>query len=636
MKNIFILFLVIVGFSTYQAQSLSVNAEPFVMFDGMFYSGNLSSFTWGQSSFAVEWLTGATTGTNSIKWIQGDEWGNGWTGAGYNIFPAVDMALAWVTDSLKFKMKAEVGTDTVRVQFESGADGKVGYKFKPIDDNTWHYYAFPLSAFQNVDGTTNFNPANVNVFQIMAEGNGVAGRTLYLDDVWTGNPTINITMPPIMVDGDVSDAAYQSLASWDGADNWGSNNDLGELKFFADGTQLYIGLSGKIEENWNKLAIFVDFSGYSGISAGTALPGGGVPGFFQTGGIGGTILNMEADFALAWTTDPGNPFYCDAAHYDASSVVAADGIGSSNKQGNPYTLNASQVTNIFGGQTAFGVQAYKNTFDRTTNTTHGLEVCFDISAFQNITNSDQIRFFVAIVNPNGDYWSNEFLPDYYNSTGGSGGPFASDFGNDPNLNSVAIGANVNLYTELSALPVELNNFSAVSHGDDVELYWETASEKNNHGFEIERSQDNLEFRTIGFVPGYGTTSERKEYTYNDLNLNPDKYFYRLKQVDLDGSKYYSDVIEVEVISPLEFSLAQNYPNPFNPTTNISFTIPSDGFVNFSVFNLLGEKVIDVVNEHMQAGVHTIKFNATDFNSGVYIYKLSFGDLVSTKKMILIK
>ncbi|MBK7380203.1 MAG: hypothetical protein IPJ03_14635 [Ignavibacteriales bacterium] len=83
-----------------------------------------------------------------------------------------------------------------------------------------------------------------------------------------------------------------------------------------------------------------------------------------------------------------------------------------------------------------------------------------------------------------------------------------------------------------------------------------------------------DWQVIGFIPGFGTTTEPKSYSFTDENLSSGKYQYRLKQIDFDGSFEYSNTVEVEVTSPTEFSLEQNYPNPFNPTTKIKYTIPS--------------------------------------------------------------
>ena len=88
--------------------------------------------------------------------------------------------------------------------------------------------------------------------------------------------------------------------------------------------------------------------------------------------------------------------------------------------------------------------------------------------------------------------------------------------------------------------------------------------------------------------------------------------------------------------PKEFALQQNYPNPFNPTTEIVYDVPKTSFVKLSVFNMLGQKVADLVNGEQNPGTYAAPFNASNLSSGIYFYRLSAGSFVSTKKMILIK
>lgn len=88
--------------------------------------------------------------------------------------------------------------------------------------------------------------------------------------------------------------------------------------------------------------------------------------------------------------------------------------------------------------------------------------------------------------------------------------------------------------------------------------------------------------------------------------------------------------------PKTFALAQNYPNPFNPTTSISYQLPISSHVNFDIYNLKGQKVRTLVNEIQEAGYFTVNFNASDFSSGMYLYRLSAGNEVITKKMLLMK
>ncbi len=102
--------------------------------------------------------------------------------------------------------------------------------------------------------------------------------------------------------------------------------------------------------------------------------------------------------------------------------------------------------------------------------------------------------------------------------------------------------------------------------------------------------NNKSWETISFVPGAGTTTETKVYSYSDNGLSVGNYTYRLKQIDFNGTSEYSPEVNVDVNAPLTFALEQNYPNPFNPSTVIKYSVAKDGFVNVSIFNLLGQKV----------------------------------------------
>jgi len=185
------------------------------------------------------------------------------------------------------------------------------------------------------------------------------------------------------------------------------------------------------------------------------------------------------------------------------------------------------------------------------------------------------------------------------------------------------------------IPVELVSFSANRVGETVVLDWATATETNNMGFEIER-KSGATFVKLGFVDGYGSTTEKQSYSYTDNSPVAGTVVYRLKQVDLDGTFTYSGELTVEGVVPVEYSLSQNYPNPFNPTTVINFSLPEASRVELTVFNLLGEKVSSLVSGIKEAGVHNISFDASGFNSGIYIYKLEAGNFVSVKKMMLVK
>ena len=125
----------------------------------------------------------------------------------------------------------------------------------------------------------------------------------------------------------------------------------------------------------------------------------------------------------------------------------------------------------------------------------------------------------------------------------------------------------------SPFPVELTTFTVSAKNNFVLLNWQTATEVNNYGFEIQKSEvssQNSEFETVGFVDGHGNSNSPKEYSFKDENVTAGTYKFRLKQIDNDGQFKYSKVVEVSLNQPAEFSLSQNYPNPFNPSTKIKF------------------------------------------------------------------
>jgi hypothetical protein len=186
------------------------------------------------------------------------------------------------------------------------------------------------------------------------------------------------------------------------------------------------------------------------------------------------------------------------------------------------------------------------------------------------------------------------------------------------------------------IPVELVSFTANAVRDEVELNWRTATETNNQGFQIERMAEGGSFEEVGYVAGFGTTTEPKLYSFIDSKLQSGNYVYRLKQIDFDGRYEYSNEVSVEVELPLEFALNQNYPNPFNPSTTISYTLPEDGFVKLAVYNLLGQEVATVVNSFQKADRYEVVFNANELSSGVYVYKIEAGSFSASKKLMLMK
>lgn len=189
------------------------------------------------------------------------------------------------------------------------------------------------------------------------------------------------------------------------------------------------------------------------------------------------------------------------------------------------------------------------------------------------------------------------------------------------------------------LPVELTLFTAQLYEHQVSLHWQTATETNNQGFEIERKLENENWERIGFVEGHGTKTNPQVYSFNDdvSNINSTSFIYRLKQIDYDGSFEYSD--EVEVLNsaiPDDYSISQNYPNPFNPSTVISYQLPVSGNITLKVYDALGNEVVTLADGFKPSGSYEIEWDAGSVPSGVYYYTLKTENYNKTKKMILMK
>ena len=223
--------------------------------------------------------------------------------------------------------------------------------------------------------------------------------------------------------------------------------------------------------------------------------------------------------------------------------------------------------------------------------------------------------------------------------------------NDPtSLARIKVEAAGNIFFDISnedftiednPIPVELTAFFALNTKDGIMLKWVTSTEANNSGFSIQRSSDYENYTDVAFVKGSGTTTQPHEYNFIDKISEAGIYYYRLKQIDFDGSYEYSNVVEANVNAPSDYVLEQNFPNPFNPSTVIKFSLPVDSKVTIDLYNTLGEKVDQLANKEFSTGNHEVNFDASRLSNGIYYYTLNAQgnngeSFVSTKKMVLMK
>ncbi len=226
------------------------------------------------------------------------------------------------------------------------------------------------------------------------------------------------------------------------------------------------------------------------------------------------------------------------------------------------------------------------------------------------------------------------LNAYYKMSDGSGTTLTDNQSNVTN-NPGTI-TNATWISSDAPLPVELTSFTGKINGSSVTLNWQTATEVNNYGFNVELRIANGEWKKIGFVQGHGNSNSPKEYLFTDSSPLAGNVQYRLKQIDINGAYGYSKVVAINVDAPNALILEQNYPNPFNPTSIIRYEIPQTGFVKISVYDGLGKEIRVLVNEEKSPGHYEIIFDAKELASGIYFYTIRTADFIQSKKMIILR
>lgn len=205
-------------------------------------------------------------------------------------------------------------------------------------------------------------------------------------------------------------------------------------------------------------------------------------------------------------------------------------------------------------------------------------------------------------------------------------------------NSVDIqGSDLKTVTQGIITSVELLNFEADVVNNQVILTWTVVTEQDILGFDIERSEDNHLFETIGFA----VSNEEAIYSFVDANAGPGKKFYRLKWINLNAQTNYLSVIEVIVKAPGEFQLLQNYPNPFNPTTSIPYHVPRKAKVIIKIFDVLGQEIVTLLAEEKEPGYHFVIWDGKDemgriMSSGVYLCRMKVDNFTQIRKLLLTK
>lgn len=408
------------------------------------------------------------------------------------------------------------------------------------------------------------------------------------------------------IDGSLAEGIYTTAGTFtSGRDGYGSGNNIGVIKFYTDNTTLYIGITGELNSN-NNIVLFMNFSGYGGRGAGNQLDPTNIAtsGCFSGSGLDGARLDIDADFAIAFNEgNDVNFLYADGIRYGSggTAVVSNAFMGTSDQSGTSASFSAASA---FGG-TGNITMAYINTY--SANSTRGIEFSVPISAFPGVTSAQTVEFFALITNSNGEA-SNETIP---------GDPGTTNPGFDFDFSAVA---GQNFFTSQQMLPVELSYFGVEVKGGSAKLLWTTESELNNNYFEVQQSVNARTWNAIGRVEGRGTNLTAQEYTFVDEKPAAGINYYRLKQVDYDGTFEFSKVVQANLgVQPTNF---QCYPNPVETILTMQWKPETGPILLAELFDVTG-KMLWRKQVSMDAG--KLEMDLQLFPVGMYALRLSDAD-----------
>ncbi len=219
-------------------------------------------------------------------------------------------------------------------------------------------------------------------------------------------------------------------------------------------------------------------------------------------------------------------------------------------------------------------------------------------------------------------------------------------------NNITVKVFTTYNSSLNLAPSVPQNLKSLWYNNHPKITWEANIEPDFNHYEIYKKKNSS---TYNFFANTTNTNyvDYTETKYSPRSGNKIYISYKVKAVDNSNKKSLltPSSISFAVNGGIEktafnendtnvdlsvYKLYPNYPNPFNPTTQINYQIPKDGYVNLTIYNMLGQKVFTLVNEQQTVGIYSVEFNASNLPSGVYVYKLQAGEFNATKKMLLTK
>jgi len=601
-----------------------VREVPLVVFNGKAVPGNLEMWTWGQSQGSIEEGAGSTPQKNAVKWVQGDEWSNGWTGLAWNIVPPHSLVNAWSTDSLKFKLKSESWSDTLRIQLETSGTQKSMFLLVPPGDNQWHEYGFPLNSAIKVNEsavTDLADPSNLTLFQFVTGdwvGSGVAGSVLWFDDIWTGNPDIDVEASVAPTNLAIIPGAYVNLVTWSdvpGEDGESYNiyysmnpiTDVAQAEVAAlrieEGEQLFTHV---LRSPVNDLEVVYYY-------AITCTDDNG--NISDHASLGSPVTNTAQGVVTISLNAPTSTFTADGNLSEWAGITPIHMAPS----GGGYSV---ELMEQFSGDADLSVDAY------VAVDNDYLYIAFDVE--------DDI-----IYNLHSTTYEND-CPDImiglYNWHGMPHTSFQRDPAPDYHIRFAWDRALIERPAEDSLLIPGTEYFWGekfpTGYTVEARIPWQLIADRtgDNRFTPVEGYRIPLDF---SINDADENNARQSVLTYSPVNQNNSWNNVSLWLYTWIGNTMLgADDENVALLN--KYTLSQNYPNPFNPTTQIIYSLEKPGLVTIKVYDILGRFITTLVNEQQNSGQHTIDFNASDLSSGIYFYQLNSGSFLSSRKMILMK
>jgi hypothetical protein len=619
-------------------------AFPVILFSGKDFPAYYSTWTWGGSTLSVIKNAGTVPGENAIKWTQGDDYGNGWTGWGGNL-PTLNMGGAWMKDSLKMWIKAD-SCGPLRAQFESSS-GKRGFVFQPTQDGQWHQYISPMRTMTPVDTSggrfQSFDSTMITTFGIMADADlvhsGRLGRVIWLTDIWTGSPTIDVIPPNPPTNLSALGGGYTNLLTWDPVPN---EPGVQYNVYFAD-------------HAWTDPAdpTVEDIPPY---------------------GLTSTLANH---LLRAPNTDQNTPPY----YYGVTAKDAAGNISTATVTATPTTTLAKGVPTISLTPPATFV-ADGNLTEWTGVTPFNLSIisgtAHDVPNFR-ITGGDadlSVKAYLA-VDAKFLYVAFDVTDDHVcaDTTGTNGNDYEQDCPDlfiglydwrGPHHAGLVGGATPDYHIRFSKNRIRFDQGggTVIYHYGTPNYAWIEKILTSGYVVEARIPWDTLAAAVTGrhdavFSPKEGMRIPM-DFAINDRDVltnttAPDKRHAIMCYSEISFDNSYQDMwrwtntwignkwtVGVKQTSDVarKYALEQNYPNPFNPSTQIRYSLEKSSMVHLNVFDLLGREVATLVNSQQEAGSYSVTFDAAKAGrtlaSGVYFYRLEAGQFVATHKMMVLK